>query len=88
MRDIEDVWPRIKALAGQEFRQKGGKPFTYRAGANYISLVTTNRNVSRTAFAKALNRVPLTGPGDVNDLSAPSYIYGVLMDPRISRGEW
>lgn len=88
MSDIDDVWPRIKSFAGQTFRQKGGKEFTYRAGDNYIELATTNRNVSRAAFAKALERVPLDGPGQVNDLSAPSYIYAILMDDRVARGRW
>lgn len=85
---IDDVWPRIRALAGQEFTQKGGKPFTYRAGDNYVDLATTNRNISRTAFARALDRVPLDGPSAVNDLSAPSYIYGILMDERVRRSDW
>lgn len=88
MGDIDEVWPRIRAFAGHEFRQKGGKRFTYSARENYIRLETTNRNISRTAFSRALERVPLDGPGQVNDLSGPSYIYGVLMDDRISRGRW
>lgn len=78
MASIDEVWPRIRQLAGTQFRQKGGKAFTYRAGDNYIELETTNRNISRTAFEKALSRVPFTGPAQVNDLSAPSYIYGIL----------
>jgi hypothetical protein len=85
---IRPVWPRVRALAGEEFRQKGGKPFTYVAHENYIELQTTNRNISRTAMAPALERVPLKGPGDVQDLSAPSYIYGILMDERVSKGAW
>jgi hypothetical protein len=85
---IEEVWPRVLSLAGEEFRQKGGKPFTYIAHDNYIELETTNRNISRTAMVTALQRVPLKGPGDVQDLTAPSYIYGILMDPRVSKGAW
>ena len=48
MASIDEVWPRIRQLAGTQFRQKGGKAFTYRAGDNYIQLETTNRNISRT----------------------------------------
>lgn len=88
MTSIDAVWPRVRALAGEQFRHKGGKPFTYVAHANYIKLETTNRNISRTAVATALERVPLKGPGDVQDLSAPSYLYGILADVRVSRGGW
>jgi len=88
MKNPETVWNRIVAHAGQPFRQLRGKEFTYSARGRTIYLHTTNRMISRTAIEKALERVPLAGPSDVSDLSAPSYIWGILMDRRIRLGDW
>ncbi|HJQ94232.1 MAG TPA: hypothetical protein VJ935_00800 [Acidimicrobiia bacterium] len=82
------VWRRIVAHSEQEFHQLSGKPFTYDARGRTIYLHTTNRHISRTAIEKALERVPLRNTVAVQDLSAPSYIYGILMDPRIRSGDW
>lgn len=88
MVDSESVWRRIVGHSGQTFHQLRGKPFTYQARGRTIYLHTTNRMISRTAIEKALERVPLENTVAVQDLSAPSYIYGILMDQRISTGDW
>lgn len=41
-----------------------------------------------TAIEKALERVPLKNTVAVQDLLAPSYIYGILMDARIRESDW
>ncbi|WKZ81911.1 MAG: hypothetical protein QY307_07345 [Acidimicrobiia bacterium] len=86
--DPDTVWRRIVHHSGQECRQIRGKPFTYRARGRTIYLDTTNRMISRTAIEKALTRVPLRSTSDVQDLSAPSYIYAILMDKRIRQSDW
>ena len=86
--DSYAVWRRIVHHSGETFYQIRGKPFTYRARGRTIYLDTTNRMISRTAIEKALRRVPLRSTVPVQDLSAPSYIYGILMDDRIRRGDW
>jgi len=87
--DANRVWQRIRNHAGHEFRQIRGKVFTYRVPSpRTIRLDTTNRMISRTAIEKALERVPLRATTVVRDLSAPSYIYAILMDERIRRSDW
>jgi hypothetical protein len=82
------VWKRIVGHSGEPFHQLRGKEFTYEARGRTIYLHTTNRMISRTAIEKALQRVPLANTASVQDLSAPSYIYGILMDGRIRSRDW
>jgi hypothetical protein len=86
--DAAAVWQRIVDHSGATFHQRGGKPFTYDARGRTIYLHTTNRMISRTAIEKALDRVPLGNTVPVQDLSAPSYIFGILMDRRIRLTDW
>lgn len=83
MDDPEQVWQRIVRRAGSEFTQVRGKRFTYWTRPRTITLNETNRSISRTAVDKALARWPVGGPGALNDLSAPSYLYAILADPRV-----
>lgn len=79
-----DVWRRIISQSGQVFRQVRGGEFSYVVCSdNVIRLDRTNQTLSRATFEKALARYPLSGPGAINDLRAPSYVYAILMDPRI-----
>ena len=84
----ERVWKRIVAHSNETFHQVRGKTFTYEARGRTIYLHTTNRMISRTAIEHALQRTPLAGPKDVQDLSAPSYLYGILEDSRIRGDLW
>lgn len=87
--DIELIWKRIVENEGKEFRQKRGKIFTYNLiGKNTIKLNTTNRSISKSQFEKALNFVPLDNTTLIQNLQAPSYIYGILMDERIRKENW
>jgi hypothetical protein len=86
--NTDNVWRRIVNHSGATFHQKRGKPFTYEARGRTIYLHTTDRVISRTAIENALERVPLENTIAVQDLSAPSYIYGILMDPRIRWDDW
>lgn len=86
--DSDGVWARIVRLSGETFNQKSGKVFTYEARGRTIYLHTTNRMISRTAIENALALVPLENTVPVQHLSAPSYVYGILMDPRIRSGDW
>jgi hypothetical protein len=88
MATVDEVWQRIQRHAGEEFVQKRGQRFTYTFLGGRIELSTTNRTVSRRDFERALDRVPVLGPGEFQDLNAPSYLYAILHDDRISRGGW
>jgi len=81
--DIDRVWASINANAGQEFHLKQGKPFSYHVYGGAVVPSTVNRALPRGDFAKALERQPLTGPGALQDLQGPSYIWAILTDIRI-----
>jgi len=84
MSDFADVWQRIVLLQGQTFYQKTGKPFTYTVSGNSVRLQTTNRQLSRSQFSRAFDRVPLHGPGQLQDLQGPSYLFAILTDTRVT----
>lgn len=88
MHDIEQVWTRIKAHAGQEFRTVTGLPFTYQVPGNYLRVSRTNRNLSRTNFAKALELMPAAGPGQLRGRQGAAYAWAILMDPRVRGEDW
>ena len=83
MAGFDEVWHGIVALSGQTFRQKRGKPFTYVVSGNSLKPSTTNRQLPRSHFARAFERAPLDGPGQLQDLQGPSYLFAILTDPRI-----
>jgi hypothetical protein len=84
MAAIDVAWSRIVAHQGKTFHQKRGKPFTYRVSGGAVHPDTTNHSIMQSQFAKALDRMPLDGPGEINDLRGPSYIFAILTDPRIN----
>jgi hypothetical protein len=86
--DADRVWRLIVSHSGETFYQVRGKPFTYEARGRTIYLHTTNRIISRSAVEKALQRAPLASVSVVADLSAPSYVFGILQDPRIRADSW
>lgn len=85
---IEMVWRRIVKHQDDVFRMVRGREFTYRVDGSVLRPQTTNHNLHKGKFAKALELVPLKGPGEIQHLRGPSYVYAILMDQRISRGEW
>ena len=86
--DLATVWSRIRQHEGEGFQLIRGDVFTYEMFDNYLRPVGRVRHLSRTSFGKALARVPLDGYQSVKDLQGLSYVYAILMDPRIQRGDW
>ena len=84
MDNFTPVWDRIAAHAGSEFRQKTGRLFTYSLAGNAITPSTTNRLLARAQFQRAYERSPLHGPGQLQNLQGPSYLFAILTDPRIA----
>jgi hypothetical protein len=83
MSGFDDVWQRIVTLRGETFRQKRGKPFTYMVSGDSLTPSTTNRQVPRSHFAEAFARLPVDGPGQLQDLQGPSFLFAILTDPRV-----
>jgi hypothetical protein len=86
--DIEVVWARIVAHPGEPFKQLRGATFTYRVKGGHVVPDRTAQQTPKSHFARALDLVRLSGPGEVQSSRGPSYIYAIVMDPRIRRGEW
>jgi hypothetical protein len=88
MPNIDHVWGRFRLHEGQTFVQKTGKTFTYTVRGNVLRPNTTNRNLPKSQFANALEKVPVGGPGSFVGLQGPSYLYAILMDHRIRGTDW
>ena len=87
--DIDSAWARIRSHAGEEFETITGKPFTYEVSGSVFRPSRTKYNISESDFVKALRLWPLEGPGQINNLvRGPAYVWAVLHDQRISRGDW
>jgi hypothetical protein len=87
--DADHIWERIKAHRGEEFHTVRGEPFSYDVHGNILvprpqKGEPTPRQLPRRDLEKAWARRPLSGPGQIKDLQGPSYIFGILTDPRIS----
>lgn len=85
---IDEVWSRIVDHAGQTFHQKRGKAFTYTVGGGGIRPSTTDQLIPRSQFEKALPALPADDTVPFQHLRGPSYIWAILMDPRIRLDNW
>ena len=84
MTTFDTTWATIRSLAGTGFTTKTGKPFTYSVSGNTVMLHNTNRGLPRSNFERAASRAPLNGPGQLQDLQGPSYLYAILTDSRVA----
>ena len=85
MSNFDAVWSRIVAQSGTIFTQVRGQRFTYSVAGNSVTPSTTPRAIGRSQFEAAFARLPVSGPGQLNDLQGPSYLYAILTDARIAR---
>ena len=88
----DQVWERIQRHAGDGFHTKTGMAFTYEVPGNYLRVSRSgsevNRSLSRTNFSKAVDQMPVDGPGQLKDRQGSSYTWAILMDPRIRLDDW
>jgi hypothetical protein len=82
------VWQRIVAHAGEPFHQIRGGEFRYQVAGQYLRLDRTNQPIPYGHLEEAHHMVPLPNTTVVQHLRAPSYIYAILMDPRIRQQSW
>lgn len=86
---FDTIWRRIVAHGGQTFCQVRGGEFHYEMiGPHSLRLSSVNQNLSYAILEQAYALVPLTNTGPVQHLRAPSYLYAILMDPRIRQTDW
>jgi hypothetical protein len=88
MPTVATVWPRIEDHAGEEFHQIRGAAFTYRVSGGHVVPNRTKQQIPKSHFEQALAFVPLSDTVLLQHLRGPSYIYAILMDGRIRRGDW
>lgn len=69
--DIASVWLRVEAHAGDTFEQLRGATFTYRVVWGRVVPDRTVQQISKSHFARALELVPLSGPGEIQPLRVP-----------------
>jgi hypothetical protein len=77
----------IRAHQGELFHQKLGGEFRYRVDRHYLVPDRSNYPIPLKQIETALLRAPFPNTTVLQDLRGPSYIYAVLMDPRI-RPTW
>ncbi|WP_258297655.1 hypothetical protein [Paenibacillus peoriae] len=84
MLEFDLVWQKIIELEGEEFWQVRGKGFNYKVSGNTLFLSTTNYSISRSQVEAAWKRMPVEKPSQLKDLVAPSYLFALLTDTRIT----
>ncbi len=86
---FEDVWGRITSLCGEFFQTALGRWFTYRIEDGALLPSQTEICIPRADFELAYNMVPLVASAKLNRLvEGPAYVWAILHDERISRGDW
>lgn len=84
MHNIETVWKNIVLCAGQTFFTITGIEYTYHIAENRVCLENTNRNIPKKDFEKALGVAnPTVVAFQKMNLQGPSYLLGIITDPRI-----
>jgi hypothetical protein len=86
------VWKRIVAHEGAEFRTVKDLPFTHSVEGNGIWFYREGKRVPtrlwRGEVNQAISICPVGKPTELKDFRDPSYLYGLLMDPRIRSTDW
>jgi hypothetical protein len=65
-----------------------GATFHYEVAGGHVLPDRTNQQLPKSHFEKALAFVPLADTTVIQDLRGPSFIYAILMDPRIRQSDW
>ena len=87
--NIDEIWKRIKTCQGETFKTIQNLEFSYEVAGDSLIPSRTEYQLSKSDVKKALERVPLKGPGEItDDVRGPSYIWAILHDSRISNNEW
>ncbi len=85
--EFHRVWKSIAAHAGEGFTTIQGRTFRYRLAGDSVRVErdgrAINQALAKSEFQKAWERWPVTGPGELQDLRGPSYVFAILSDPRV-----
>ena len=88
----ERVWKRIVAHEGAEFRTARNLPFTHSVEGNGIWFYRKGKRVpmllGRNEVNESISICPVSKPTELKRFRDYSYLYGLLMDPRIRSTDW
>lgn len=83
------VWDRIKSLTGQSFTTKTGLEFSFVVQGDGLFPSRTKYRISKSDFGTAFAYAPYDGPGRLNNqVRGPAYVWAILHDRRIRKGDW
>jgi len=89
---LNEVWSRICRLQGAIFKTVKGHSFDYIVDGNGLFIFRDGRLINRrltlTDVLNAAERCPLETTTEIADCLGPSYLFGILMDPRVRSGLW
>lgn len=86
---FEQIWNLVVAYIGETFRTKSGKKFIYRIKGEGLYSNRTSYRIQKSDVRKAYEMIPIDGPSVINyDVRGASYVWAILHDKRISKGEW
>ena len=89
MPEFDEIWTRIVAHQGEEFRTRSGLPFTYEIEGAAFRCSRTDWLIGRKDFEHAYTIVPIDGPGRINRMvQGPAYVWAVLHDARIRQQDY
>jgi len=84
--EFERVWKSIARHAGGDFATVTGKSFRYRLDGDTVFIERDGREINRalgkSQFQKAWARWPVEGPGELQDVQGPSFVFAILNDSR------
>ena len=83
--EINSFWEKLKEHEGEVFHTVTGLEFTYRfVGENSIKTSRAEQLLSKNNFNKAMEHLPLDGPGEISKIVRGSaYVFSLLTDARM-----
>ncbi len=85
---FDAVWARIAANAGEFFQTDAGRWFTYRLDGNELRPSQTDLSIPRSDFELAFPMLPVPPPKLNRFVKGPRYVWAILHDKRVSKGQW
>jgi hypothetical protein len=87
-----EVWRRIAAHQGEQFRTATKLPFTYEVDRTGMWFFRNGRRINKRLTRKQLNiaisRCPLSKTTEIKDIMDFAYVFGLLADSRIKAEAW
>lgn len=82
---IDILWERLKEHEGEVFHTVTGLEFTYSfVGENSIKTNRAEQLLSKANFAKAIELLPISGPGEISrTVRGSAYVYSIINDSRM-----